>query len=176
MHEPGVRVRRTDRYAYDHGPVERRSLSHGVLRVDSTCPDVVVGFCNASYRVAVPDNVLVRLRVADGNVRITAINSSVDVTTGAGSINMEAWCGHTLDAVTKSGAVRASADCIPEVMNARTDSGDVSLTVPAAGYRLVAHSADGKVTVTGIADVDSSEWSLQALSNSGNVRVEGEGS
>src|SRR5262245_29051388 len=44
-----VEVRRTDEFAFGRPPEESRAVEDGVLRIESSCPDTVVGTCDASY-------------------------------------------------------------------------------------------------------------------------------
>ena len=53
----------------------------------------------------------------------------------------------------------------------RSDSGNLSATVPAGNYRIEAASNCGGATIRGLVDNDGAPWAIQALSNTGNVRV-----
>jgi len=44
-------------------------------------------------------------------------------------------------------------------------------TVPAGNYRIEAASNGGGATIRGLVDNDGAPWAIQALSNTGNVRV-----
>jgi putative adhesin len=168
-----VEVRKVDRFAFGRPSTERRSVRDGVLTLVSRCPDQVLGGCRTSYRLTVPDNVPVTIRTSSGAVRLTGVRASVKVNTGSGSISATRFCGHSLAAVSDSGAVGAAAECSVEQMTLRSRSGDVTAIVPAGRYRVDAESDSGTSRVRGVTDADDALFQVQALSTSGNVSVEG---
>jgi hypothetical protein len=169
-----VHIRRTDHYAYGHEPHERLTLQKGVLGIASGCARLVVGSCSAHYSVSVPDNVSVTVHVADGDVRLAGYRGSAALTTGAGAIVVDSFCGFSLQATAKQGDVDAGIACSPDRLELRSDSGDVRAVVPQARYRVDADSNTGSVAVSGIVAAADAPWSIQALSGSGNVTVRGE--
>jgi hypothetical protein len=54
---------------------------------------------------------------------------------------------------------------------ARTDSGNVVVSVPAGDYAVDAHAQSGAVRVEGITRNDRAQESIQATTASGNVTV-----
>jgi hypothetical protein len=167
-----VAVRRQERFAYDHGPVERRTFLNGVLHIDSRCPRIVVGTCAADYRLTVPDNVPVLIVQRTGDVRMTSYRGDAEVTTSDGDILVDAFCGFALRATSESGRVRVSTVCSPERLELRTTSGDVTAVVPPGRYRVDADTTGGRVRVRGVVAVDDAPWHIQALSATGDVTVE----
>ena len=170
-----VEVRRTDSFAFDRPAHERRGVRAGVLRLSSRCPRLVVGSCTSNYRVAVPENVPVAIRSGDGDVRIAAFRGSAEVTTGAGNVFVDGFCGFALSVKTGSGAARATATCSPQSLNLRSSTGDVQATVPAGGYRVEADSSNGDTEVSGIQRNAGAPYEIQALSDAGDVTVRGGG-
>jgi hypothetical protein len=167
-----VEVRRTEEFAFSHPPRVTRSVDGGVLRISSRCPETVLGSCSASFRVAVPDNVLVNVRTSSGRVGISALNGSARVATGSGSIAIDGFCGFTLVATSTAGDVQGAADCSPDRMELRSGSGDVRAVVPAGRYRVDAHTDAGTERVRGLTVADDASFTVQALSGSGDVTVE----
>src|SRR4051812_18452706 len=92
-----VSVSRTERYAFGHSARTVRSVSGGVFRVRSRCPDSVPGGCSVSYRVTVPDNVPVDVRTSGGSVTLTGYRGSARVVTGSGAIAVDGYCGNALE-------------------------------------------------------------------------------
>jgi hypothetical protein len=168
-----VEVRRTEEIAFGHPPQISRGVSGGVLHVTSRCPDTVLGACRASFRVAVPDNVLVNVRTTSGRVAISGLNGSARVATGSGAIALTGFCGFTLVATSASGDVSSAADCSPDRMELRSGSGDVHAVVPQGRYRVDANSDAGTERVRGLTVADDAPYTVQALSGSGDVTVEG---
>jgi Toastrack DUF4097 len=168
-----VEVRKVDRYAFGRASSEQRSVRDGVLTLVSRCPDQVLGGCSTSYRLTVPDNVPVTVSTSSGAVRLTGVRASVKVNTGSGAISATRFCGHSLAAVSDSGAVTAGAECSVEQLTLRSRSGDVRAVVPAGRYRVDAESDSGTSRVRGVTDADDALFQVQALSTSGNVSVDG---
>jgi hypothetical protein len=167
-----VQVRRVERSLYGHRPQEHRAVANGILRIESRCPTLVLGSCAADYRVTVPESVAVTVTAERGDVRLTAYRGSAEVWTSKGSIAAEAFCGFVLQATARGGSIDVSAICSPERLELRTDRGNVTATVPPGRYSVDADSSDGNVAVRGLERVSDAPWTVQALSNSGNVTVE----
>ena len=165
-------VRRTDRYAFGHAAVERRSLAGGVLRISSRCPKILVGSCSASYELAVPETVAVSVRTTAGDVRLDGFRGTAQVRTGQGNVNVEAYCGFDLAARTESGDVRIATACSPEHLEVLTRSGNVVAQVPqGARYRINASSAGGRARVTGVVNDPRAPFTMDMHSGSGNVVI-----
>jgi hypothetical protein len=166
-------VSHSDNSVFGHGPSEQRSLSGGVIRISSTCPQLVVGRCSAGYRIDVPDDVPISIRAEDGTVHLVGYHGSADIATNGGAISVEGYCGFVLGAASASGGISVSTACSPERLTLRSDTGDVSAVVPAGSYRIQAASNSGPTSMTGVTNDDGAPWAIQALSNSGSVRVTG---
>jgi hypothetical protein len=166
-----VQVRRTEEFAFGRTPTVTRAVDRGVLRIGARCPDTVLSTCAASFRIAVPDNVLVNVRTSSGRVTINGLNGSARVATDAGDIALSAFCGFTLVATSATGDVSADAECSADRMELRSGSGDVRAVVPAGRYRVDAHSDTGSDRIA-IPSTDDASFAVQALSGSGDVTVE----
>jgi hypothetical protein len=168
-----VDVRRTEHYAFGQPPRVTRGVRGSVFRITSRCPDTVLGHCSASFRLAVPDNVLVNVRTSSGDVRIDSLNGSARVTTESGAVAIDGFCGFTLVATSSSGDVHAGAACSPDRIELRSGSGDVGAVVPAGRYRVDAHSDRVPARVRNLTVAEDAAFMVQALSGSGAVTVEG---
>jgi hypothetical protein len=168
-----VEVRRTEHYAFGQPPRVSRGVQGTLFRIVSRCPEAILGACRVSYRIAVPDNVLVNVRTSSGDVRIDGLNGSARVTTGSGAVTVGGFCGFTLVATSSSGDVHGGAECSPDRIELRSGSGDVSAAVPVGRYRVDAHSDRGAARVRGLTVADDAAFTVQALSGSGDVTVEG---
>jgi hypothetical protein len=167
-----VELRRTEQIAFGHPPKITRGVSGGVLRITSRCPETILGSCQVSYRVAVPDNVLVNVRTTSGRVSIAGLNGSARVATGSGDVAIGGFCGFTLVVTSASGEISSAADCSPDRMELRSGSGDVHAVVPSGRYRVDANSDAGDERVRGLTVADDASFTVQALSGSGDVTVE----
>ena len=170
---PGVQVRRTDRYSFGHSAHEKRWVARGTLHITSRCPEIVLGSCSASYELAVPEAVAVRVQTRTGDVRMTGFNGDAAVATRSGDVDVEAYCGFHLSALSDSGNLFVSTACAPQRLNLRTASGNAVALVPPGRYRIGATAGQGRQRVTGLVSDASAPFTIDAHSASGTVNVEG---
>jgi hypothetical protein len=168
-----VSVRRTERYSFGHDARTQRSIDDGVLRVSSRCPAAVPDACTASYRVVVPDNVPVDVRTTSGSVRLSDYHGSARIATDSGDVDVSSFCGFSLQVRAEKGDVGVGASCAPERLSLRSTRGAVHAVVPPGRYQVDAESASGRQQVRGITQANDAPFSIQALSTSGDVLVEG---
>jgi hypothetical protein len=168
-----LEVQRTDRFAFGHDAVASRSVAMGELRLRSRCPTAVPHACSSHYRLVVPDNVPVDVRATGGTVRLRGYRGSARVTTRDGDIDVAGFCGFSLQARAETGDIVTSAACAPQQLVLRSNAGSVSASVPPGRYQVEAESANGAERVSGVSAVADAPFSIQALSSSGDVVVEG---
>ena len=170
-----LEVQRTDEFAFGRPPRESVSVQLGVLRIASRCPDTVLGTCRARYRISVRDNVQLNIQTTSGRVRVIGLNASARITTGSGEISVSGFCGFQLSALSASGDVTGSADCSPDQVQLRSNSGDVRAIVPTGRYRVDANSDRGSARVRNLVVSDDASYAVQAISGEGDVLVDGRG-
>jgi putative adhesin len=168
-----LEVRRTERYAFGRSPDTAHKVQAGVVAISSRCPTSLLARCTVAYRVEVPDNVAVTIRTTGGNVALRSYRGSAKVTTTRGAIDIAGYCGNSLDARAGAGAIDLEASCAPPRMSLRSGSGDVHATLPAGRYDIDAESTSGSARTHGITARDDAPYSVQVLSASGDVVVEG---
>ncbi len=168
-----VRVERADGFAFGHAARVTRTIEAGRLRLQSRCPATVLHSCSAEYRVVVPDNVPVDVRTGGGDVRFHGYQGSARVSTDRGDIDVRDFCGFLLQARTEAGDVTATTTCPPPQLSLRSTSGSVHAIVPAGRYQVDAASASGSLTVRGVSQVSDAPFSIEVLSSTGDVLVEG---
>jgi hypothetical protein len=168
-----LEVQRTDRFAFGHDAVATRSVAMGELRLRARCPKAVPHACSSRYRLVVPDNVPVDVRATGGTVRLRGYRGSARVTTRDGDIDVAGFCGFSLQARAESGDIATTASCAPQELVLRSTAGSVSASVPAGRYQVEAESTSGAERVSGVSAVADAPFSIQALSSSGDVVVEG---
>ena len=167
-----IRVRRTDDYAFDHAARERRTLSRGTLRLESSCPRILVGSCSASYEIAVPETAKVNVQTTAGSIRLSGFRGTAELQTGSGRVDVDAYCGFDLSATSASGDVRVAAACAPQHLSLKTGSGNATAQVPPGRYRLTT-TAGGTERVAGIIQDENAPFTMDIHSASGNVTVDG---
>lgn len=166
-----VVVERTETSTFGHAPTERRMIQGSVLRIESTCPTLVVGTCEADYRITLPENVRATVDSTHGSIRLTAFRGAADLSTRAGGITVEGFCGRWLHATARAGDVELQTSCPPERLEARADTGDVRVAVPNGTYGVEADSNGGTVSVAGLTQHATARFRIQALSDTGDVTV-----
>jgi hypothetical protein len=170
---PAVQIQRRERYAFGHSAHATRQIDGGVFMLRSRCPRTVLHSCSVRYRVSVPDNVPIDVRTTTGSVRLEGYRGSARLTSTGGDLTIADFCGFGLQARTVSGKLSAGADCALQELSLRSTTGSVHAVVPPGRYRLDAETAAGDRTVRGVIDASDAPFSLQALSSSGDVLVEG---
>jgi hypothetical protein len=168
-----VEVRRTERYAFGRVPETSRRVKAGVFQVSSRCPTSLLAKCSVDYRVVVPDNVALEIRTTTGNVALRGYRGTARVSSTSGQIDIAGYCGNALDARAGDGSITFDAICAPPQTSLRAGSGSVHATLPAGRYDIDAESASGDERVRGIVPRDDAPYSVQVLSGSGDVEVEG---
>jgi hypothetical protein len=168
-----VAVQHVDRYGFGHAPAAQRSVAGGVFRVRSRCPRTILHGCSVDYRVVVPDNVPLAVRTDGGSVRFDGYRGSARITTGAGDIDIDGFCGFALQArADHGGDIDASTACPPPQLSLRTTTGAVHVHVPPARYRVDASTSGPRPRVRGVTTDAGAPFAIQALSGSGAVTVE----
>jgi hypothetical protein len=168
-----VEVSRREGYSFGRAAETHKTVEAGVFRVSSRCPDALPEACSVRYRVVVPDNVPVEVETGEGHVRLQRYQGSAEVTTSSGDVDVEGFCGFSLQATAVSGDIDATAACPLQQLALRSRTGSVHAIVPPGRYVIDAQSASGRQTLRGIGSTEDAPFSIQALSSSGDVLVEG---
>jgi hypothetical protein len=169
-----VSVRRDEHFSFSRAARVSRSVRDGVLRVRGRCPATVANSCSASYRVIVPDNVPVDVRTTSGAIRLTDYHGSARISTQSGDVDVRDFCGFSLQVRAETGDVGVTSPCAPQRLSLRSTSGGVHAVVPPGRYQVDAESASGSQKVRGgVENATDAPFSIQALSTSGDVLVEG---
>jgi hypothetical protein len=168
-----VEVRRTERYAFGHRPEVSKTVAGAAFGLRSRCPTSLLGPCTVAYRVIVPDNVTLDVRTSTGNVSLRDYRGTAQVTTSAGAIDINGYCGNSLDARAGEGTISVTADCAPPRMSLRSGSGSIRAVMPTGRYDLDAESTSGSASVRGVDARADAPYAVQVLSASGDVSVEG---
>jgi hypothetical protein len=170
---PALQVRHSDSSSFGHSARERRWVAGGVLHIVSRCPRIVLGSCSASYEVAVPQGVAVKVRTGSGSIRMDGFNGDATLATRSGDVDIAAYCGFHLSAASESGSLHVTAACPTQNLRLQTGSGDVVALVPPGHYRIAAISGVRRETVTGVKNDPSAVFTIAVSSASGAVTVAG---
>ncbi|MFJ4778151.1 DUF4097 family beta strand repeat-containing protein [Streptomyces sp. NPDC088762] len=180
---PGVSVRRTVHYRQDTAPKPGQKVSDGVLTFTDGCSED----CYIDYRLEVPAAAKVKLdstsgditvrgvaeaevSVVSGNVAADRIGGPLTVHTTSGEVTATALSGPSAEVHSISGDTSLDFAKPPSSVLAESTSGDVTLRVPRAPYRLEVSTVSGQREVS-LADSSSAASSLSVNTVSGDVRI-----
>jgi hypothetical protein len=190
--DAAVEVRETQHYVVGR-PRLKETVADGVLTVDSYCGHHVLE-CYADLRVTVPAGVKVTVDADTGDVRASRIDvrdaqlrsDSGDVAadlvgrqrvvwahSDSGDVDVSTRDVRAVDAQTDSGDVSVQAGGDPRSITGHSDSGGVDVTVPAGDYAVDANTSSGKVDIDGISRNDHARRTIQARTDSGDVKLRG---
>jgi len=169
-------------------PTIKEDFSGQTMRVTLTCPQQ--DGCSVDFTIELPAAVAVQVHTQAGDVKITDITGALDVTNASGDISVNNAVGAvritgdsgqvngaglhspTFTAQTNSGDIKVAFSDAPQTVDAKTQSGDVSVTVPRSSdnYRAQADTNSGRRTVS--VDVNSSSSrSVTAKTDAGDVTI-----
>ncbi|HYH59533.1 MAG TPA: DUF4097 family beta strand repeat-containing protein [Thermoleophilaceae bacterium] len=128
-----VRIDETDDYVFD-SPDVSRTVSDGVLTIESECDGVMSVFCTTDFRVGVPRGVTVDVRSYVGDIDIDRIDArAIEARAHVGDVHVDALRKGEIDARTNVGDVEVELpkriyDRAYQAVDARTDVGDADVT------------------------------------------------
>jgi hypothetical protein len=169
-----VAVQRSERFSFGHAPEVQGRVEGATYLVRSRCPTTLLGPCAADHRVVVPDNVALDIRTTGGHVSLRGYRGSARILTGSGAIDISGYCGNSLDARADGGDITVEAACAPPRLSLRSGSGSIHAMLPPGRYDLDAESTSGRESVRGLTPRPDAPYTVQVLSASGDVSVEGQ--
>jgi hypothetical protein len=127
--------------------------------------------CGVSYRISVPAGQTLVLSGAAGDVDLRDLSGNVTALVRSGDVDASGMRATNVHLTSQSGDVAASFLQAPVSLDSGSDSGDVSLRVPAGGYRLKVTTESGDRSIEGIANDPASTHAIAAATSSGDVSV-----
>ncbi|MFD7261189.1 DUF4097 domain-containing protein [Streptomyces sp. NPDC059874] len=183
---PGVTVRRTVHYRGDTTPTPGRRVADGVLTFTDGCPSAT-STCYVDYRLEVPAAATVKLKSSSGRISVTGVAAAevradsgkvtadriagpLKIRTSSGAITATGLSGPDADVHSDSGDTRLDFTKAPSSVRAETSSGNVTLKVPRAPYRLAVTTTSGAREVSLPSD-PAAPAGLSAKTTSGDVHI-----
>lgn len=117
------------------------SLKNGTLRVPVACSGILG--CSGEVTVRVPYDVPVTVRVHEGDIRISDLESALVLETGHGDVIATGLRSPTLRAYLGLGSVQASFLDTPQAITIGTGVGDIALSLPGGNYALDTNAQGG---------------------------------
>ncbi|MCC9310417.1 hypothetical protein LN042_25675 [Kitasatospora sp. RB6PN24] len=151
----------------DQQPATTHQLSaDGTLTLAYHCHE-----CGVGYDIRVPAGTVVKLTEQTGEVDLTGLTADVQAGTGTGRIRAVGLAGAKAELHTGTGSVSASFTGTPAVVDTRTGTGSIDITVPkGAGYTVQAGAQTGAVKVTVPQDAAAGR-TIDARAETGSVTV-----
>ncbi len=183
-----VHVHTRVRYGLGEPDLVEESTPAGI-RLDASCTEFPAGPCDVRYAIEVPPSFEVAIDGADGDVtasrlsgpltidRVTGditvldLTGRLDLRSATGEINGESLRTEVLRADSDTGDLRLELLVAPQSVDATTETGEITLAVPAdTTYRVDAGSDSGDERVLVPLDPASTR-TLHASSDTGDVTV-----
>ena len=141
--------------------------------IEATCQGWLVPGCGAEVTVGVPRDLPVQVFAGAGDVALDGLTGVVTVEALQGDVQAEELGVVELDVTTTSGDVDLAFAQQPFGIKARTDSGDIAVTVPEGevGYNANVTSKSGDVDDDVSADEEANGGFLTIETDSGDVSV-----
>jgi hypothetical protein len=175
-------------------PLSEDQVVGRALQIRSHCPDAVLRQkCRVGLVLEVPPGTSVRAKVTAGTIRADDLTGAVDLTTVSGDIAVSDLRGRLrarsmngvitgtdltgpeVDVKTEWADVDLRFTDVPDVVQAITGTGNVSIAVPPAGtgvdgYQVRADTKDGRQNVDVLED-SAGQHAITAFAEYGNVTV-----
>lgn len=155
-------------------PDVAQSVRAGVLRVEVTCPGWAFASCSADVEVRAPADAEVSIEATRGTVRVEGMRGPVVARSEDGAVSVDGDSTR-VEARSVSEPVRVALGRPPDSLTASSETGDVTVEVPAASYRIAARSLRGATRVEGLESDPSGARQIVARSGIGDVVVRAAG-
>jgi hypothetical protein len=150
-------------------PVVRHVLSGTTLTLSYACPSQVI--CGVSYTVQVPRDVAVRVSTGADAITLTSLSGPVTAKADAGFITAVDLRSATVNLKANAGGIVATFASAPTTLQASTNLGPVTLTVPGTvAYKIGTHTLVGTSTIT-VRKSATSTHAITASSDVGSISI-----
>jgi hypothetical protein len=174
-----VHIRRTSSVSRDSRLVERHEIRGKTLVFHASCTGSRLGVlrrCDLHYRLRVPKQIALSLRVHFGRTTVSGIRGRIDFKSDAGDF-VGSGCSKTAHFSLGFGRLEFHDTCTPTLVRARARAADISLTVPAGRYDVNANARYGNGVQRPFANVIEDPASPNkldlVLSLGGSIAIEG---
>jgi hypothetical protein len=150
-------------------PAATHTVSGTTLTLTYTCPAEFA--CGVSYDIQAPRGVAVQASSAAGAITVTSLAGPVSAQTSAGLISATGLDSPTASLKSHAGGINASFTSVPASVNASTNVGPISISVPgSASYHVQVRTFVGSKTITVPMD-DASPHAISASSDLGSITI-----
>jgi hypothetical protein len=150
-------------------PATTRTVSGGTLTLGYTCESQLL--CSVDYVIKVPRGVAVHAESREGSVTLTSVSGPVSARTFAGLITATGLTSPSAVLKSSAGGVNATFAAAPSSVQASTDAGSITITLPgSAAYKVNAHADVGVTSVT-VRHSNSAADTISAHSDLGDITI-----
>jgi hypothetical protein len=150
-------------------PLAKHVLSGTTLTLSYACPSQVI--CGVSYTVQVPRSVALRVSTGAGSITLTSLSGPVTAKADAGLITAVDLRSASANLKSNAGGVLATFSAAPGSLQASTNLGPITLTVPGTvAYKISTHTLVGTSTITVRKNAASSHV-ITASSDVGSISI-----
>lgn len=154
----------------DAKPQLTQEVRGDTLHVVATCQDDD-DRCDTELVLTVPATSAVQADLGAGNVDVTGLSGTLDLTTGAGNVAGTGLVAAPVTAKTPAGNVDLAFAAAPPTVDAEATAGNVTVRLPVGPvYEVDATSTAGTERVE-VPDTPGAEHTISARSSAGNVSV-----
>ena len=150
-------------------PLAKHVLSGTTLTLSYACPSQVI--CGVSYTVQVQRGVALRVSTGAGAITLTSLSGPVTAKADAGLITAVDLRSATANLKSSAGGIVATFAAAPGSVQASTDLGPITLTVPGTvAYKISTHTLVGTSTIT-VRKNATSPHAITASSDVGSISI-----
>ena len=169
-----ISVRQTTHWITDE-PSPKRNISGGVLTLADAddCGGWTLLRCETDYRIEVPRDLVVSVRVDAGDISVTGLAGKLTVESDAGNVDGTALGASHVKASSDAGDVNLAFSVAPTSVEAESDAGNVEIDLPRDEYAVSVDTDAGGSSVEGIIRYDLAPHVVKAETDAGDVRIRG---
>jgi hypothetical protein len=152
------------------GPDVSYSLSGGVLTISSSCPMMAFISCSANLTIAAPAGTAVVGTAQRGLLAVAGITGTVFSNSESGDFALTGATS-SVTAYSLNGRITVRLTRPPQKVHLRSETGNVTLTLPPGDYAIDANTGIGTASITGLTSHPGASQSIYVSSGSGAARV-----
>ncbi len=146
------------------------SLSGGVLSVLSNCPMMAFISCSTNFTVTAPPHTDIQATAQRGLLTVTGMTGTVYSNSESGDFVLTGPTA-SVTAYSLEGTIAVTFTHPPSFVHLRSETGDVTVTLPSGAYAIDANTGIGSASVTWLVSDRGSARSIYASSGSARALV-----
>jgi hypothetical protein len=153
------------------GPVVTERLTNGILTLTATCPLSAFISCSSDFVITAPPGIAVRGTAQRGLFAVNGMAGTVYSNSENGAFRYRG-ASPSITAYSLEGVIDAVSTAPPNFVHLRSETANVTLTVPPGVYNTVVTSGTGIAHIDGITPHPHSHRSLTVSSGAGSATLQ----